>query len=96
MVKSNESAIFNVCVIYLGQDQRDYAQAGEWCDKSARLGNSTAQSLIGLLHYSGSGVAQSDAQAYKWLTISTRQSDRRAQALTALEARMPAADRLPP
>ena len=59
--------------------EQDNQQAFYWQKKAAEQGLMTAQYLLGLMYFEGSGVLQDDKKAIKWLTKSAGQGDKRAQ-----------------
>ncbi|MEY2687806.1 MAG: hypothetical protein RL375_2004 [Pseudomonadota bacterium] len=60
-------------------NRKDYPEAIRLLDPLARAGNAQAQLQIGLLHYHGHGVRESDAQARQWFERAARQGLAQAQ-----------------
>jgi tetratricopeptide (TPR) repeat protein len=46
--------------------KQDYSAAAHWYHIAADKGNATAQYNVGLMYYTGTGVATDDAQAFEW------------------------------
>ncbi len=59
--------------------RRDYAAARQLLEPLARDGVAQAQLQLGLLHYHGHGVRESDAQARQWFERAARQGLAEAQ-----------------
>jgi TPR repeat protein len=47
----------------------DYAEAAVWFSKSAELGDSDAQFLLGRMNYDGNSLPQDYVEAFKWFEI---------------------------
>jgi TPR repeat protein len=60
-------------------NRKDYPEALRLLDPLAKAGNAQAQLQIGLLHYHGHGVRESDAQARVWFERAARQGSAAAQ-----------------
>jgi TPR repeat protein len=60
-------------------NRKDYPDAIRLLDPLARAGNAQAQLHIGLLHFHGHGVRESDAQARQWFERAARQGLAQAQ-----------------
>lgn len=60
-------------------NRKDYPAAIKLLEPLARSGNASAQLRIGLLHYHGHGVRESDAQALQWFERAARQGLAEAQ-----------------
>ena len=54
-------------------NRKDYPQAIRLLEPLAASGNAVAQLRLGLLHFHGHGVRESDAQALKWFERAARQ-----------------------
>jgi len=59
--------------------QINFAQAFDWCHRSARLGNSNSQALLGELYYLGLGSEADFQQAAHWFELAARQGHSHAQ-----------------
>lgn len=59
--------------------QINFAQAFDWCHRSARFGNPNSQTLLGELYYLGLGGAQDWPQAAHWFEIAAKQGHAHAQ-----------------
>ncbi|QTN23824.1 sel1 repeat family protein [Rhizobacter sp. AJA081-3] len=59
--------------------RKDYPAALQLLEPLARAGNAQAQLRMGLLHYHGHGVRESDAQAVQWFERAARQGLAEAQ-----------------
>lgn len=59
--------------------RKDYPAAVKLLDPLARAGNPVAQLRLGLLHYHGHGVRESDSEALKWFERAARQGLAEAQ-----------------
>ena len=59
--------------------RKDYPTALRLLEPLARAGDPLAQTRLGLLHYHGHGVRESDAQALKWFERAARQGSAEAQ-----------------
>ncbi len=59
--------------------RKDYPAALQLLEPLARAGNAQAQLRLGLLHYHGHGVRESDAQAVQWFERAARQGLAEAQ-----------------
>ncbi len=59
--------------------RKDYPVAFRLLEPLARAGNASAQLQVGLLHYHGHGVRESDAQAMYWFDLAARQGLAEAQ-----------------
>ena len=53
--------------------RKDYPTAIRLLEPLARAGNPAAQLRLGLLHYHGHGVRESDSEALKWFELAARQ-----------------------
>ena len=60
-------------------NRKDYPAAIRLLEPPARAGNAIAQLRLGLLHYHGHGVRESDAQALMWFERAARQGLAEAQ-----------------
>jgi uncharacterized protein len=60
-------------------NRKDYPAALRLLEPLARSGNAVAQLRLGLLHYHGHGVRESDAQAVQWFERAARQGLAEAQ-----------------
>lgn len=60
-------------------NRKDYPQAITLLEPLAASGNAAAQLRLGLMHYHGHGVRESDAQALKWFERAARQGLAEAQ-----------------
>jgi TPR repeat protein len=60
-------------------NRKDYPAALHLLEPLARSGNAVAQLRLGLLHYHGHGVRESDAQAVQWFERAARQGLAEAQ-----------------
>jgi TPR repeat protein len=60
-------------------NRKDYPVALRLLEPLARSGNAVAQLRLGLLHYHGHGVRESDAQAVQWFERAARQGLAEAQ-----------------
>ncbi len=60
-------------------NRKDYPAALRLLEPLARSGNAVAQLRLGLLHYHGHGVRESDAQAVHWFELAARQGLAEAQ-----------------
>ncbi|MFM2121170.1 MAG: hypothetical protein RL722_2638, partial [Pseudomonadota bacterium] len=60
-------------------NRKDYPEAIRQLEPLAKAGNAQAQLQIGLLHYHGHGVRESDAQARQWFEKAARQGSAPAQ-----------------
>jgi TPR repeat protein len=60
-------------------NRKDYPAAIRLLEPLARSGNAIAQLRLGLLHYHGHGVRESDAQALMWFERAARQGLAEAQ-----------------
>lgn len=60
-------------------NRKDYPAALRLLEPLARSGNAVAQLRLGLLHYHGHGVRESDAQALQWFERAARQGLAEAQ-----------------
>ena len=60
-------------------NRKDYPSAIRLLEPLARSGNALAQLRIGLLHYHGHGVRESDAMALQWFERAARQGLAEAQ-----------------
>jgi len=60
-------------------NRKDYPLAIKLLEPLARAGNPLAQLRLGLLHYHGHGVRESDSQALQWFERSARQGNAQAQ-----------------
>ena len=60
-------------------DNRDYKQAANWFDRSARKGNVKAQYKLGLMYSRGLGVTANYVRAYAWLKIAAAQGSAKAR-----------------
>ncbi|MGE3775405.1 MAG: tetratricopeptide repeat protein [Gammaproteobacteria bacterium] len=70
---------------YLGTGvARDFAEAGRWFERAARLGDANAQRNLGMLYLRGLGVRQNDFLAYAWFTEAAERGNRRATAYLVL------------
>ena len=49
--------------------------AAQWFERSAKLGDSTAQSVLGACYWNGHGVTADDHAAFKWIKLSSMQGD---------------------
>jgi len=58
---------------------QDYKQAAYWYMKSAELGNSFAQNLLGYMYQNGQGVETNLPQAITWFEASARQGNAEGQ-----------------
>ncbi len=58
---------------------KDYKQAAIWYTKSAELGNSYGQNLLGYMYQSGQGVEKNLPQAVTWFEASARQGNAEGQ-----------------
>ena len=68
---SADSAALNLVGVhyYVGAGvARDFAAAGHWFERAARLGNADAQRNLGVLYLRGLGVRQDDFLAFAWFT----------------------------
>ncbi len=54
-------------------NRKDYPEAVRLLDPLAKAGNAQAQLQLGLLHYHGHGVRESDPQARQWFERAARQ-----------------------
>jgi TPR repeat protein len=59
--------------------RKDYPAALQLLEPLARAGNAQAQLRLGLLHYHGHGVRESDTQAVQWFERAARQGLAEAQ-----------------
>lgn len=59
--------------------RKDYPAAVKLLEPLARAGNPVAQLRLGLLHYHGHGVRESDSEALKWFERAARQGLAQAQ-----------------
>jgi TPR repeat protein len=65
---------------YLGLGvARDFAAAGRWFDRAARLGDPAAQRNLATLYLRGLGLRQSDFLAFAWFSESARRGNGRAE-----------------
>jgi TPR repeat protein len=64
--------------------QGDYAEAMKWSRLAAEQGDADAQSLLGLMYFSGMGVPKNYAEAAKWFRLAAEQGDADAQSLLGL------------
>jgi TPR repeat protein len=60
-------------------NRKDYPEALRLLDPLAKAGNAQAQLQLGLLHYHGHGVRESDTQARAWFEKAARQGSAPAQ-----------------
>jgi len=51
----------------------DYAQAADWFRRAADQGHAGAQAALGVMYHRGQGLARSDVDALKWLTLAAAQ-----------------------
>lgn len=58
---------------------KDYKQAASWYTKSAELGNSFGQNLLGVMYQFGQGVEKNLPQAVTWFEASARQGNAEGQ-----------------
>jgi TPR repeat protein len=49
--------------------------AAQWFERAAKLGDSTAQSVLGACYWNGHGVVADDHAAFKWIKLSSMQGD---------------------
>jgi uncharacterized protein len=54
-------------------EHKAYTEALRWFQKAADHGNAAAQEAVGILYYSGKGVAKDDAQAAFWFRKAAEQ-----------------------
>lgn len=59
-------------------DSRNYNQAAEWFNLSAKQGYPEAQYKMGLMYARGLGVALDNIKAYAWLKIAAIQGSKKA------------------
>lgn len=59
--------------------QINFAQAFDWCHRSARLSNANSQALLGELYYLGLGSEADFQQAAHWFELAARQGHSHAQ-----------------
>lgn len=70
---------------------QDYTQAARWARTAAMQGDSTGQSVLGMMYFEGRGHTQNYAEAYAWFAlaaingdaIETQNRDRAAAKLSA-------------
>lgn len=60
-------------------ERQDYAQAVRLLEPLARKGDAAAQLQLGLLHYHGRGVPESDAKAFAWFERAAKKGSAEAQ-----------------
>lgn len=60
--------LYDIGTMYIGGDgvKQDFKKAFYWLQKSAKAGESRAQSLIGSMYYSGKGTKQDYQKALYW------------------------------
>lgn len=58
---------------------KDYKQAAIWYTKSAEMGNSYSQNMLGVMYQFGQGVAKDLPQAVTWFEASARQGNAEGQ-----------------
>jgi TPR repeat protein len=63
---------------------RDFAEAGRWFERAARLGDANAQRNLGALYLRGLGVRQDDFLAYAWFAEAAERGNPRARAYLLL------------
>ncbi|MBS3965167.1 MAG: sel1 repeat family protein [Methylomonas sp.] len=59
--------------------QINFAQAFDWCHRSARLGNAHSQTLLGELYYLGLGGEPDSRNAARWFEAAAKQGHAHAQ-----------------
>ncbi len=58
---------------------KNYIEAFEWCKKSAELGYTDGQNILGLMYYEGNGIDKNYIEALKWFIKSAEQGNRAGQ-----------------
>ena len=64
--------------------QKDVIQAASWYRKAADQGNAVAQSVLGAMYESGTGVPENDIEGVKWTRKSADQGYAKAQDTLAM------------
>ncbi len=68
--QGNSNAMFNLAILY--KNEKDYINAFELFEKSAKLGDEDAQYNVGMMYYDGNGVDKDEKLSFKWMKKSAK------------------------
>ena len=91
--QGNIKAMHNLAVLSANQTSPDYTTATRWFEEAAERGLSDSQFNLAVLYENGLGVKQDMKQAFKWLSIASRNGDKESvRRLDILRGKLTAAE----
>ena len=75
--KNHHAALANLAISYYYGNgvPQDYAQAREWCLRSANTDEPSAMGMMGQFYHLGRGVPEDKIEAFAWYLLASEQSD---------------------